>query len=81
MSQFLIKWFLICKTLLYSFITLNNLRSVNFTWSEHQGDIMSTFGEGAVRDNTLSTLGSVQYFRGYHEYIGGFHHFGVFNMN
>ena len=64
LSQFLIKWFLICKTLLYSFITLNNLWSVNCTWSEHQGDIMSTFGEGggSARDNILSTLGSVQYF-------------------
>ena len=57
MPQFLIKWFLICKTLLYSFITLNNLCSVNCTWSEHQGDITSTFGgKGCARDNILSTF-------------------------
>ena len=42
---------------------------------------MSTFGEGGVRDNILSTLGNVQHFRGYHDYNGGFHYLGVFNMN
>ena len=46
---------------------------------------MSTFGEwgggGGARDNILSTLRSVQYFTGYHEYIGGFHYLVVFNMN
>ena len=34
-----------------------------------------------VRD-TMSTLGDVQYIRGYHEYIGGYHEYiGVFNRN
>ena len=77
-SQFLIKWFLICKTLLYSFITLNNLCSVNCTWSERKGISWVHFGGVGARDNILSTLGSVQYFRGYHHgYIGGFHYLGV----
>ena len=34
-----------------------------------------------ARDNVLSMLGSVQYFTEYHEFIGGFHYFLVFNMN
>ena len=30
----------------------------------------------------MSTLGDVQYIRGYHEYIGGYHDYiGVFNRN
>ena len=32
--------------------------------------------------HTMSTLGDVQYIRGYHEYIGGYHEYiGVFNRN
>ena len=30
----------------------------------------------------MSTLGDVQYIRGYHEYIGGYHEYiGIFNRN
>ena len=44
---------------------------------------MSTFGRGGggARDNILSTLGSVQCLRGYHECIGGFHYLVIFNIN
>ena len=38
-------------------------------------------GGGDARDNILSTLGSVQYFTEYHEYIGGFHYLVIFKMN
>ena len=59
-----------------------NLCSVICIWSEHQDNIMRTFGKGeSARDSILSTLGSVQYFRGYHECIGGFHYFVVFKIN
>ena len=40
----------------------------------------SILGRGDARDNILSTLGSVQYFRGYHEYNGVFHYLRGFNM-
>ena len=29
----------------------------------------------------MSTLGDVQYIRGYHEYIGEYEYIGVFNRN
>ena len=33
-------------------------------------------------EDTVSSLGDVQYIRGYHEYIGGYHEYiGVFNRN
>ena len=59
--------------------------SVNWAWSKHEGDIMSTLGGGGgggyTRYNIFSRSGSVQYFEGYYEYIGGFQYLGVFNIN